>query len=125
MREILPFIRHPSHFAGIEDGICLKEADAVSLHLALAFPDLYEVGMSYLGQKILYGIVNANPRWWAERVMAPEKETGEYLQAHHLPLCTLESDTPLAKLDLLGFSITHGRLCYDILGLALEITRAV
>ncbi|MBO4335375.1 MAG: TIGR03960 family B12-binding radical SAM protein [Desulfovibrio sp.] len=111
MREILPFIRRPSHFAGIEDGVCLKAKDAVSLHLALAFPDLYEVGMSYLGQKILYGIVNAHDSWWAERVMAPEKATGDYLKAHGLPLCTLESDTPLAKLDALGFSITH-ELCY-------------
>ena len=111
VREILPFIRRPSHFAGIEDGICLKDPKTLSLHLALAFPDLYEVGMSYLGQKILYGIVNNHDTWWAERVMAPEKETGDYLRAHKLSLCTLESDTPLADLDLLGFSITH-ELCY-------------
>ncbi|MBQ7617821.1 MAG: B12-binding domain-containing radical SAM protein, partial [Desulfovibrio sp.] len=111
MREILHLINRPSHYLGLEDGSSHKDPSQIELHLALAFPDLYEVGMSYLGQKILYALVNANEKWWAERVMAPEKETGDYLKAHNLPLCTLESDTPLAQLDALGFSITH-ELCY-------------
>lgn len=74
------------------------------------FPDTYDVGMSYLGQKI-YNIVNSEPGWWAERVMAPEKEAAEILRAHNTPLATLESDTPLASMHCLSFSITH-ELCY-------------
>lgn len=111
MRELLHLFPKPSHYAGIEDGCFRKNKVEITLHLALAFPDTYEVGMSYLGQKILYGIVNANPVWWAERVMAPEKEAGEILKAHNAPLCTLESDTPLSSLDCVAFSITH-ELCY-------------
>ena len=107
MREILSLISKPSHYAGIEDGLTLKDPKDVHLHIALAFPDLYEVGMSYLGQKIIYGLVNDHPNWLAERVMAPEKETGELLKSKKIPLATIESDTKLKDLDCLGFSITH------------------
>ena len=111
MRSLLPILPRPSRYAGIEDGACRKDPDAVALRVALAFPDTYEVGMSYLGQKILYGIVNAEPRWWAERAMAPDADAGELLRRHGAPLCTLESGTPLAKTHAVGFSITH-ELCY-------------
>lgn len=111
MRELLHLLPKPSHYAGIEDGCCFKDVSKIDLRIALAFPDTYEVGMSYLGQKILYGIVNSHDTWWAERVMAPEKEAGDILKRHHSPLCTLESDTPLKDLDCVAFSITH-ELCY-------------
>jgi radical SAM family uncharacterized protein/radical SAM-linked protein len=68
--------------------------------------------MSYLGQKILYSIINADEDYAAERVFAPCRETGEILRTRGLPLCTLESDTPLASLDILGFSVTH-ELCFS------------
>ncbi|WP_298031685.1 TIGR03960 family B12-binding radical SAM protein [uncultured Desulfovibrio sp.] len=111
MRELLPLLPKPSRYAGIEDGACRKDPARTRLRLALAFPDTYEVGMSYLGQKILYGIVNAHEDWWAERVMAPDREAGAVLRANNAPLCTLESDTPLADLHCVSFSITH-ELCY-------------
>ena len=129
MRSLLPILPRPSRYAGIEDGACRKDPDAVALRVALAFPDTYEVGMSYLGQKILYGIVNAEPRWWAERAMAPDADAGELLRRHGAPLCTLESGTPLAKLHAVGFSITH-ELCYtnvlymlDLAGIPLRTTQ--
>ncbi|MDE5878559.1 MAG: B12-binding domain-containing radical SAM protein, partial [Desulfovibrio sp.] len=111
MRELLPLLPRPSRYAGIEDGAVRKRPDAVRLRVALAFPDLYEVGMSYLGQKILYGIVNARDSWWAERVMAPDRAAAAILREHGAPLSTLESDTPLARMDCVAFSITH-ELCY-------------
>lgn len=111
MRDLLPLLPRPSRYAGIEDGAVRKEPDAVRLRVALAFPDLYEVGMSYLGQKILYGIVNAHDAWWAERVMAPDRAAADILRKHGAPLCTLESDTPLDRMDCVAFSITH-ELCY-------------
>ena len=111
MRDLLPLLPRPSRYAGIEDGAVRKHADSVRLRVALAFPDLYEVGMSYLGQKILYGIVNAHDAWWAERVMAPDRAAADILRAHKAPLCTLESDTPLLRMDCVAFSITH-ELCY-------------
>ncbi|MDE7371490.1 MAG: TIGR03960 family B12-binding radical SAM protein, partial [Desulfovibrio sp.] len=111
MRDLLPLLPRPSRYAGIEDGAVRKQPDAVRLRVALAFPDLYEVAMSYLGQKILYGIVNAREAWWAERVMAPDRACAAILREHGAPLCTLESDTPLARMDCVAFSITH-ELCY-------------
>lgn len=111
MRELLPLLPRPSRYAGLEDGACRKDAAGCHLRVGMVFPDTYEVGMSYLGQKILYGIVNSHQGWWAERVMAPDREAGAILRAHQSPLCTLESDTPLADLHCLAFSITH-ELCY-------------
>lgn len=111
MRELLPLLPRPSRYAGIEDNVCRKDPTRVRLRVALAFPDTYEVGMSYLGQKILYGVVNARPQWWAERVMAPEREAAQVLREHNAPLATLESDTPLVRTHALCFSITH-ELCY-------------
>ncbi len=129
MRELLPLLPKPSRYAGIEDGACRKDPARTRLRLALAFPDTYEVGMSYLGQKILYGIVNAHEGWWAERVMAPDREAAAVLKAHSAPLCTLESDTPLARLHCVAFSITH-ELCYtnvlymlDLAGIPLRSAR--
>ncbi len=107
MREFLPILPRPSRYLGIEEGAVHKDAAQCQLRMALAFPDTYEVGMSYLGQKILYGIINAQETWWAERVMAPCRETAEILRTNNAPLCTLESDTPLKDMHLIGFSLTH------------------
>ncbi len=107
MREFLPILPRPSRFLGIEEGAVHKDASRVCLRIALAFPDTYEVGMSYLGQKILYANLNEHETWWAERVMAPCRETRDILQQNNASLCTLESDTPLAHMHAIGFSLTH------------------
>ncbi len=107
MREFLPLLPRPSRYLGIEEGAVYKDATACTLRIALAFPDTYEVGMSYLGQKILTNAINSHETWWAERVMAPCRETAEILRTHNVSLATLESDTPLADMHLIGFSITH------------------
>ncbi len=107
MRELLPLLPRPSRYLGIEEGAVHKDANTCTLRLALAFPDTYEVGMSYLGQKILSHVINAHESWWAERVMAPCRETAEILRTHATPLATLESDTPLAQMHAIGFSLTH------------------
>lgn len=112
MRELLPLLPKPSRYIGIEEGTIHKTPDAATLRVALAFPDMYEVGMSYLGQKILYAILNERPDVWAERVFTPCRDAGAVLREHGVPLATLESDTPLAATHLVGFSITH-ELCYS------------
>jgi len=111
MRHILRLLPKPSHYAGAEWGAVRKDPARVSARVALAFPDLYEVGMSYLGQKILSEAVNRREGLWAERVYAPTKEAAAIMREHGAPLCTLESDTPLAELDALAFHLTH-ELCY-------------
>ncbi len=111
MRQLLPLLPRPSKYLGMEAGSVHKDLSSLSVHAGLAFPDKYEVGMSYLGQKILYGVVNAREGWYAERVFAPDPEAAVVLREHKAPLCTMESDTPLAELDFLGFHVTH-ELCY-------------
>ena len=111
MYDILPLLPKPSRYTGLEEGAVRKDAGRARVRCALAFPDTYEVGMSYLGQKILYGLLNAREDCWAERVFAPCREAGKILRDHQTPLAALESGTPLAHFHLLGFSITH-ELCY-------------
>lgn len=120
MRELLPLLPRPSRYVGTEWGSVRKDPSAVSARLALAFPDLYEVGMSYLGQKILYSIVNKRPEFWAERVYSPDVEAAAVLREHGVPLATLESDTPLGRLDAVAFHITH-ELCYTNVLLMLDL----
>lgn len=110
MREILALLPRPSRYLGMEEGAVRVSAEDVagaSLHCALAFPDLYEVAMSYLGQKILYGQLNAMEGVLAERVFAPCRDAAAVLRERGVPLATLESDTDLARVHLLGFSVTH------------------
>jgi radical SAM superfamily enzyme YgiQ (UPF0313 family) len=111
MRQLLSLLPRPSRYAGIEEGTVTKDPATVDMRIGLAFPDMYEVGMSYLGQKILYGVLNQRPEFWAERVYTPCTEAADILRTHNALLCTLESDTPLKDLDFLGFSLTH-ELCY-------------
>ncbi|MCF8106736.1 MAG: TIGR03960 family B12-binding radical SAM protein [Desulfohalobiaceae bacterium] len=111
MKELLSRFPRPTHYLGTEVNAVHKDPDRVNLRWGLAFPDLYEIGMSHLGLKILYHLLNAEDHIQAERVFAPHPDVGQELRRQGLPLCTLESDTPLAGLDILGFSLTHD-LCY-------------
>ncbi|MDL2306454.1 TIGR03960 family B12-binding radical SAM protein [Desulfovibrio sp. OttesenSCG-928-C06] len=111
MRHLLSILPKPSRYIGIEEGSVHKNADETHLRVALAFPDMYEVGMSYLGHKILYGQINEHDGWLAERVFTPCADAGAILREHEAPLCSLESDIPLAEFDVVGFSLTH-ELCY-------------
>ncbi|MBW1785801.1 MAG: TIGR03960 family B12-binding radical SAM protein [Deltaproteobacteria bacterium] len=106
-----PSINRPSRYMGGEINAVRKDPDTVDVSVALAFPDVYEVGMSHFGMKILYHVLNAEPWIWAERVFAPWIDLEEELRRHSLPLTALESDKPLARFDLVGFSLQH-ELCY-------------
>ena len=117
MRSLLPRLRQPSRYTGIEQGAVHKDPSAVTVRAALCFPDLYEVGMSHLGQKIIYGIINRHPSWWAERCYEPDREDCDILRVTGTRLASLESDTDLKDMNLVGFSITH-ELCYpDVLNM--------
>ncbi len=85
----------------------LKDWSQVRLKFALAFPDVYEVGMSHLGIQILYHILNASPDIACERVFAPWPDMENFLRGRNLPLCSLESSRPLKEFDLLGFSLQY------------------
>ena len=110
---LLPCLPRPSHYLGTEYNAVHKDPARIALHWGLAFPDLYQVGMSHLGLKVLYHILNADPRIWAERAFAPSPEAAAILRDSTSPLATLESHTPLSELDILGFSLTH-ELCLSL-----------
>jgi len=111
VKELLPLLPRPSRYLGNEWGVVHKDPATVRGRMALGFPDLYEVGMSYLGQKILAQAINERPDLLAERVYSPCAEAAAILRAHNTPLATLETDTPLRDMDAVGFSLTH-ELCY-------------
>ncbi|WP_022662358.1 TIGR03960 family B12-binding radical SAM protein [Paucidesulfovibrio longus] len=111
MKELLPLLPKPSRYLGSEWGTIRKTPDQTRVRAALAFPDLYEVGMSYMGQRILYEAVNRCEGLAAERVYSPCREAAAVLREHAAPLATMESDIPLGELDAVAFSLTH-ELCY-------------
>src|SRR5512138_3777541 len=107
IEKILPFVSKPSRYVGAEWNAVAKDLDRVELRVGLAFPDAYEIGMSHLGLKLLYQVINAQPRYRAERVYAPWLDAEALHRRHAIPLATHESGTPLAALDLLGFTLQY------------------
>ena len=116
----------PGRYTGGEWGEVIKDPESVDIRFAFCFPDIYEIGMSNLGIRILYNILNEREDTWCERVYAPWADMEEQMRTHGLPLCTIESGTPLSECDFVGFSLQY-ELCYtnmlnmlDLAGIALE-----
>ncbi len=120
-RELLPFINKPGRFTGNEYNVVIKNLDDVQLRVALAFPELYELGMSYVGFEILYHVLNSRPEIWAERVYAPWFDAEEVLREKKIPLFSLESRTPLREFDWIGFTLQY-ELTYTNLLNMLELS---
>jgi radical SAM family uncharacterized protein/radical SAM-linked protein len=100
-------IQHPSRYVGNEVNAIKKNPFQVEVSIALAFPDVYEVGMSHVGLKILYDLLN-RPSWLAaERVYCPWTDLEKELKDRRVPLTTMESGRALAELDIVGFSLQH------------------
>jgi len=119
-------IEKPVRYLGGEQGAVVKPWDPALTRVVLAFPDLYDIGMSHLGFKILYGILNGHPSLAAERAYAPWKDMEAELRARSLPLVTLESGRPLRDFDVVGFSLqfeltfTNVLLMLDLGGIPLR-----
>lgn len=88
-----------------------KNLEDVSVRMALVFPDVYEVGMSNLGLKILYEEINSIDSFYAERVFSPWVDMERYMRACNIPVFSLETHSPLREFDIVGFSLQH-ELCY-------------
>lgn len=97
----------PARYTGGEVGSVVKDWDAVEARMCLAFPDVYDIGMSHLGFKILYKIFREDPRTLAERCYAPWTDLEGELRARDLPLVSLESWRPLRDFDVVGFSLQY------------------
>jgi len=107
MSDLLPFVEMPSRYLGSETNIIKKDAAKVKLNFALAFPDLYEIGTSHFGIQILYDILNNDPDIYAQRVFAPAVDMERRMRDAGVPLSSLESETPLADFDVIGFSMLY------------------
>ncbi|MCX6562660.1 MAG: TIGR03960 family B12-binding radical SAM protein [Candidatus Aminicenantes bacterium] len=107
MDGILPAVEKPGRYTGGEWNEVRKDPARAKVKVALAFPDVYEIGMSYLGQKILYALINALPSALAERVFAPWPDFERELRERGSPLRSLENKIPLAEFDIIGFSLLY------------------
>ena len=105
--EILPGVSKPSRYIGMEWNAVKKDPAKTSVKIALAFPDTYEIGMSHIGLKILYQILNRRPEFMAERVYAPWTDAETLMRRRQIPLCTIESGYSLADFDLIGFTLQY------------------
>ncbi len=107
LEDIFKQVQRPGRYLGGEWNEIKKNQKNIHLKIALAFPDLYEIGMSYLGQKILYEVVNKRSDFLAERVFAPGTDFEALLREKKIPLFTLENRIPLNGLDVLGISLLY------------------
>jgi len=105
--DILKQVQRPGRYLGGEWNEIKKDPTNVHLKIALAFPDLYEIGMSYLGQKILYSIINERSDFLAERVFAPGADFEALLKENRIPYFSIENRIPLDEFDVLGFSLLY------------------
>ena len=120
VRDVLPLVRNPAQYIGGEINLVRKHHDAVALKFALAFPDTYGVGMSHLGLQVLYHMLNSRPDVACERAFAPWPDMIAELRWRAIPLCSLESFTPLAQFDVVGFTLQH-EMTYTNLLLMLDL----
>ena len=105
--DILGRVTRPSRYLGSEINAIVKHPADVRLHMALAFPDLYDIGTSHFGMQILYHVLNREPDVYAERVFAPADDMAGILAAEKRPLFSLETKTPLSAFDIIGFSLLY------------------
>ena len=109
--KILRSVTKPGRYIGGEYGEILKDKNAVKCRFAFAFPDTYEIGMSNLGVRILYGALNREEDIWCERCYSPWVDMEEQLRLHGLPMWAHESGDPLKEFDFLGFTLQY-EMCY-------------
>ncbi|MDE6881189.1 MAG: TIGR03960 family B12-binding radical SAM protein, partial [Oscillospiraceae bacterium] len=107
LERILPRVQKPARYVGGEYNEVKKDKQTVDCRFAFCFPDTYEIGMSNLGFRILYGVLNEIPGVWCERVFAPWTDMEEELRKNNIPLWALESGDPVGQFDIVGFSVGY------------------
>jgi len=108
--DILPYVQKPGRYTGGELNQIVKDWRSVRTHVALVFPDIYDIGMSNLGLAILYDLVNQRPDALAERAFSPWSDMEAAMRRHGVPLYSLESKRSLADFDIVGFSLPYETL---------------
>ncbi len=117
INRILPQVQKPARYTGGEYHEIIKPKDEVEIRIAFCFPDTYEIGMSNVGMRILYGLMNRMEGVWCERAFAPWGDMEEEMRKHDLPLWTLESHDPLGQFDLIAFSLGYEMAYSNVLNM--------
>ena len=112
LQRILPTVQKPARYTGGEYNEIKKDLSGVRVRVAFCFPDTYEIGMSNVGMRILYGVMNEMEGIWCERVFAPWSDMEDAMKAHNLPLWALESQNPIRDFDMIAFTIGY-EMCYS------------
>ena len=105
--DILQSVEKPARYTGGELNSISKELDKINIRFAFCFPDSYEIGMSHLGMKILYHLLNERPDTWCERVFAPWVDMEARMRENNIPLFALESRDPVKDFDFVGFTLQY------------------
>ena len=111
LEQLFDKVQKPARYTGGELNSVVKDKNTVNVRFAFCFPDLYEVGMSHLGMKILYGLKNAVEDFWCERVFAPDTDMETLMRENNVPLFALESRDPIRDFDFVGFTLQY-EMCY-------------
>ena len=109
--SVLKSVQKPGRYIGGEYNAVMKNKDEVKCRFAFCFPDTYEIGMSNLGVRILYDVLNKDNDIWCERVYAPWTDMKDAMEKYSIPLAAVESGDEIRKFDLVGFSLQY-ELCY-------------
>lgn len=107
VEEILRYVQKPGRYVGGELNSIVKDKSKIDVRFAFCFPDNYEIGMSHLGMKILYGLKNRRDDIWCERVFAPWPDMEEQMRKNGIPLYGLESFDPIKDFDFIGFTLQY------------------
>jgi len=107
LERILPRVQKPARYTGGEYRQIIKDKAEVDLRLAFCFPDIYEIGMSNIGMRILYATMNQMPGVWCERVFAPWGDMEQEMRKAGIPLYALESGDPVSDFDVVAFSLGY------------------
>lgn len=111
IEPLLTLVEKPSRYTGGEQNMVVKNTDAMPVRFCMCFPDNYEVGMSHLGLKILYGLMNEREDTYCERCFAPWTDMEALIRERGIPLFSLETYTPLKEFDIVGFTLQY-EMCY-------------
>lgn len=107
LKKILPTVEKPTRYIGNEYNSVHKDLKNINIRFAFCFPDVYEVGMSHLGMKILYHLLNNEEDIYCERVFAPWVDMEEKMRENNIPLFSLETMSPVADFDFIGFTLQY------------------
>ena len=116
-QRILPAVQKPARYTGGEWGEIQKDKSSVRVRVAFCFPDTYEIGMSNVGMRILYGVMNRMEGVWCERVFAPWGDMEDAMRQNRLPLWALESQDPVGDFDMVAFTIGYEMSYSNILNM--------